>query len=72
MSAHVVPKAKPYPDEEEEENTMSTAVLETEDRQTKPESILYAGPATPAQIEAWENFEQLPMPKRTDETWRFG
>src|SRR5258708_4189245 len=50
---------------------MNTAVLETEERQTKPESILLAGPATPQQIEAWENFEQLPMPKRTDETWRF-
>ncbi|HYR59476.1 MAG TPA: Fe-S cluster assembly protein SufD [Chthoniobacteraceae bacterium] len=51
---------------------MNTAVLETEERHTtNAESILLAGPATPQQIEAWENFEHLPMPKRTDETWRF-
>jgi Fe-S cluster assembly protein SufD len=51
---------------------MSTAVLETEERPTtRAESILSAGPASPEQAEAWELFERLPMPKRTDETWRF-
>ncbi len=51
---------------------MSIAVLETEERPTtRAESILRAGPASPEQAEAWENFEQLPMPKRTDESWRF-
>lgn len=50
---------------------MSTAILETEDRQTRAESILRAGPATPEQTEAWETFERLPWPKRTDESWRF-
>ncbi len=51
---------------------MSTAVLETEARPTtRAESILSAGPASPEQAEAWENFERLPMPKRTDEAWRF-
>ena len=51
---------------------MSTAVLQTKERPTtKAESILLAGPATPQQSEAWENFEHIPMPKRTDETWRF-
>ena len=51
---------------------MSTAVLETEERSiTKAESILSAGPASPEQAEAWETFERLPMPKRTDEAWRF-
>ena len=52
---------------------MSTAVLETEQppQTASAVSILSAGPATPAQIEAWETFERLPMPKRTDEAWRF-
>lgn len=51
---------------------MSTAVLETESRPTtRAESILSAGPASPDQAEAWEAFQRLPMPKRTDETWRF-
>ena len=51
---------------------MSTAVLETEERPaTRAESILRAGPASPEQAEAWETFERLPMPKRTDEAWRF-
>jgi Fe-S cluster assembly protein SufD len=52
---------------------MNTAVLESEQppQTGSAESILNAGPATPGQAEAWEVFEQLPMPKRTDETWRF-
>ncbi|MGB8169155.1 MAG: Fe-S cluster assembly protein SufD [Chthoniobacteraceae bacterium] len=51
---------------------MSTAVLENEaPPATRAESILNAGPASPEQAEAWETFERLAMPKRTDETWRF-
>ena len=52
---------------------MEHAVLEIEESQTAitPGSILSAGPASPEQAEAWERFTALPMPKRTDETWRF-
>jgi Fe-S cluster assembly protein SufD len=52
---------------------METAVLEIEEPQTTvtPASILAIGPISPEQAEAWERFTALPMPKRTDETWRF-
>jgi Fe-S cluster assembly protein SufD len=52
---------------------MSTAVLELEEPQTTlmPAPLLSAGPATPQQREAWEQFQSLPMPVRTDEHWRF-
>src|SRR4051812_23555183 len=52
---------------------MNTAVLEIEEPQTasSPAPLLGAGPAGPQQREAWEKFQSLPMPVRTDEHWRF-
>jgi Fe-S cluster assembly protein SufD len=53
---------------------MATAVLDIEETQTTtnaPAPILEAGAATTEQGEAWEQFTTLPMPKRTDEAWRF-
>lgn len=51
---------------------MNTAVLESIERPTaQAEPLLSAGPASPDHAEAWRVFQQLPMPKRTDETWRF-
>ena len=37
----------------------------------RPAPILSAGPATPEQAEAWEKFDGIAMPVRTDENWRF-
>src|SRR5712672_2293122 len=52
---------------------MSHAVVELHEPQTisMPAPLLSAGPATPQQREAWEKFQSLPMPVRTDEHWRF-
>ena len=52
---------------------MSIAVLDIEESQTTmtPAPLLSAGPAAPEQREAWEKFQSLPMPVRTDENWRF-
>ncbi len=52
---------------------METAVLEMEAPQTvvTPAPILSAGAVSTEQAEAWERFTALPMPKRTDEEWRF-
>ena len=33
--------------------------------------LLEAGPATDAQQSAWETFQLLPLPARTEEAWRF-
>jgi Fe-S cluster assembly protein SufD len=33
--------------------------------------LLEAGPATDSQQSAWETFQSLPLPARTDEAWRF-
>jgi Fe-S cluster assembly protein SufD len=37
-----------------------------------PTAILFAGAANPEREEAWQEFTTRPMPKRTDEAWRFG
>lgn len=53
---------------------MDTALLDIPDTKLTsiaPGPILEAGPASAEQSEAWENFAALPMPRRTDETWRF-
>ncbi len=53
---------------------MEPAVLEIEETHPTteaPVSILKAGAATAEQNGAWEEFTALPMPKRTDEAWRF-
>lgn len=56
---------------------MSPALLEeAEEKMTPnasdlPASILTAGPATPAQEAAWQQFQSLPMPARGQESWRF-
>jgi Fe-S cluster assembly protein SufD len=62
---------------------MSTATLAPEKmnpiRDGEPASLLTQGPdfQTPAewfresQQESWKHFQSLPLPKRTDETWRF-
>jgi Fe-S cluster assembly protein SufD len=53
---------------------MGSAVLEIEELQTSPKpssAILEAGAANPDRAEAWEQFTNLPTPKRTDEAWRF-
>ena len=53
---------------------MTTAFLEPEGMTQTTSALaplLSAGPATPEQTEAWKQFTALPMPKRTDEAWRF-
>ena len=53
---------------------MSTALVEAADtfRGTTPHvRLLSAGPATPGQESAWQRFESIPMPVRTEENWRF-
>jgi Fe-S cluster assembly protein SufD len=53
---------------------MEPAVLEIDEPQittSAPVPILAAGPATAEQTGAWEEFTTRPMPKRTDEAWRF-
>jgi len=47
---------------------MSTMTLEPE---TTSLPLLEAGALTPDRAAAWETFTALPMPKRTDEAWRF-
>ncbi|HEV7867599.1 MAG TPA: Fe-S cluster assembly protein SufD [Chthoniobacteraceae bacterium] len=54
---------------------MDSAVLEIAETssvlaQPRP-SILTAGPVSADRLEAWTQFLTLPMPKRTDEAWRF-
>jgi Fe-S cluster assembly protein SufD len=52
---------------------MTPAVLEIEsnpDTAAAP-PLLTAGPATETQQAAWEKFQALPLPARTDEAWRF-
>jgi Fe-S cluster assembly protein SufD len=55
---------------------MSTALLEEEMTQlptgpTAPVRLLDAGPAATGQEAAWRQFTKIPMPVRTDESWRF-
>jgi Fe-S cluster assembly protein SufD len=51
---------------------MSPAVLEiASNPDTTTVALLEAGPATPAQAQAWARFQALPFPARTDEAWRF-
>ncbi len=53
---------------------MGSAVLEIEElpgTQNRPAAILEAGAANPDRAEAWEQFNNFPAPKRTDEAWRF-
>jgi Fe-S cluster assembly protein SufD len=52
---------------------MTPAVLELESNPDTATAVplLEAGPATEAQRAAWETFQALPMPARTDEAWRF-
>jgi Fe-S cluster assembly protein SufD len=52
---------------------MSLAILDTEATSTTAPAarLLDAGHATATQPSAWETFSALPMPKRTDEAWRF-
>ncbi|MEA3213605.1 MAG: Fe-S cluster assembly protein SufD [Chthoniobacter sp.] len=51
---------------------MNTALLEPEViYQTKALPISEARPLTPERAAAWETFLSLPMPKRTEEMWRF-
>jgi len=52
---------------------MTTAVLEIEATPNIDTAarLLDAGPATGQQEAAWEKFQSLPMPVRTDERWRF-
>jgi Fe-S cluster assembly protein SufD len=52
---------------------MSPALLEEEMTETSvaPAHLLSAGPAAPGQEPAWEQFNKIPMPVRTDEHWRF-
>jgi len=38
---------------------------------TAPVRLLDAGPAAPGQEAAWSQFTKIPMPVRTDESWRF-
>lgn len=49
---------------------MTPAVLEIESTLTTAR-LLDAGPLTDAHAEAWEKFQSLPLPARTDEAWRF-
>jgi len=50
---------------------MTPAVLEIESATNTFARLLDAGPATDAQRDAWEKFQSLPQPARTDEAWRF-
>lgn len=53
---------------------MSTALLDAEEMtQTNvaPARLLSAGPAAPGQDSAWQKFTSIPMPTRSEETWRF-
>jgi Fe-S cluster assembly protein SufD len=51
---------------------MTPAVLEIEaSPATATARLLDAGPLTDAHAEAWEKFQSLPLPVRTDEHWRF-
>jgi Fe-S cluster assembly protein SufD len=54
---------------------MDTAVLEIETSHTLKTPgavpILGAGPVSSDKADAWKKFTSLPMPKRTDEAWRF-
>ncbi|MDB6173639.1 MAG: sufD [Chthoniobacteraceae bacterium] len=62
---------------------MSSAILEAERMEqtiaAPPANLLTAGPLTretsdglaPLQAKAWERFESIPMPLRTNEEWRF-
>lgn len=51
---------------------MTPAVLEIESTPaTGTARLLDAGPLTDGHAEAWEKFQSLPMPVRTDEHWRF-
>lgn len=60
---------------------MSTGILAPEkmNQTTSAGSLLAAGPDNQgiaewfraSQLESWNQFQSLPMPKRTDETWRF-
>ncbi len=49
---------------------MTPAVLEIDASPTTVR-LLDAGPLTDAHAEAWEKFQSLPVPARTDEHWRF-
>ncbi|MEQ1859776.1 MAG: Fe-S cluster assembly protein SufD [Chthoniobacteraceae bacterium] len=50
---------------------MTPAVLEIEASPTTATRLLDAGPLSDAHAEAWEKFQSLPPPARTDEHWRF-
>ncbi len=63
---------------------MSTAIFAAEEMEqtiaaTTPDKLLSAGPIprdsgdwfSALQAQAWERFESIPMPLRTDEAWRF-
>lgn len=54
--------------------TMSTALFDSEemtDTTVAPAPLLTAGPAAAGQEAAWSTFTSIPMPVRTDESWRF-
>ena len=52
---------------------MTPAVLEIEATPNLETTarLLDAGPASESQRDAWEKFQSIPMPVRTDERWRF-
>lgn len=52
---------------------MTPAVLEIEATSNLETTarLLDAGPASEGQRDAWEKFQSIPMPVRTDERWRF-
>jgi Fe-S cluster assembly protein SufD len=53
---------------------MTPAVLEIEatpNLESTTARLIDAGPASESQRDAWEKFQSIPMPVRTDERWRF-